>query len=117
MTERELRTARVVSVVAATAISLACGTNVRFYDAIQRLYLLIRCSVCLLCLGSSLRRQVEALLDPEQSDSTLLQTRLEIRHLNGDRAHLVIWECTLLGYLSVSWWTTEGPGQALFWGL
>lgn len=30
MSEQRMRTARVVSVIAATTISLACGTNVRY---------------------------------------------------------------------------------------
>ena len=69
MAERKLRTARIVSVIAATVISLACGTNVGASETFRHPHLLTKYIVCLFSLGSGLCGQVEALLDPEQFDS------------------------------------------------
>ncbi len=78
MTERTHLLPRVVSVIAATFISLACGTNVSSCRRLQKLITgdsdLISLLVCLFGLGPSIRRADEVFIHSEQLDR---QSRLE----------------------------------------
>lgn len=60
MAESKLRAARIVSVVAATVISLSCGTNVCHVLRGIFVPMLIRFTVRLLGMGSSVRDPDEA---------------------------------------------------------
>ena len=62
MSERSLKAARIVSSVAATFISLACGTNVRTGIIAISMIMLTRL-VCLFGMGTPIRREAEALLN------------------------------------------------------
>ena len=64
--QRTHRPARIVSVVAATIIALASGTNVRRMLLMVEGAVLKRLPVCLLGLGARVWGQIEALLDPNQ---------------------------------------------------
>lgn len=71
MSGNKLKTARVVSVVAATVISLACGTNVDMPTQFVPVHTLIVSIVCVLGMGARVRREDEALLNSEQFDRWL----------------------------------------------
>ena len=71
MSGNKLRTARVVSVVAATVISLACGTNVDMPTHFVFVYTLTESIVCVLGMGARICREDEALLNSEQFDRGL----------------------------------------------
>ena len=71
MSGNKLRTARVVSVVAATVISLACGTNVDMPTQFVFVHTLIVAIVCVLSMGTRICREDEALLNSEQFDREL----------------------------------------------
>ena len=71
MSGNKLRTARVVSVIAATVISLACGTNVGMPTQFVFVYTLMLSIVCVLGMGARICREDEALLNPEQFDRGL----------------------------------------------
>ena len=60
-----------VSVVAATVISLACGTNVDMPTHFVFLYTLIESIVCVLGMGARVCREDEALLNSKQFDREL----------------------------------------------
>lgn len=62
--------ARLISVIAATAISMACGTNVSKLLE-HGVYTNDNVIVCLLSMGSPIRRTASPLLDPEQPHRTL----------------------------------------------
>ena len=69
MSERKSLVTRVVSVIAATVIALACGTNVstphlRYSLSVQGL---INFTVCLFGVGPSIRRADEVLIHSKQS--------------------------------------------------
>ena len=68
MSDRTKRVARVVSVIAATVISLACGTNVIFYSLLSAELQLIP-AVRILSMGTGIRPEAQALIHPEQSYS------------------------------------------------
>lgn len=72
MSERTHIVTRVVSVLAATVISLACGTNVspchRFKTLITGVLELIRLPVCLFGVGPPIRRADEVFVHSEQLD-------------------------------------------------
>ena len=71
MSGNKLKTARVISVIAATAISLACGTNVVTLAILSLCNPLTALIVCVLGMGTSICRKVEALFNPEQFDCAL----------------------------------------------
>jgi hypothetical protein len=60
---------RIVSVVAATAISLACGTNVSCHPLTRNQ--LLTPAVCLLSMGSPIRGQAATVCDTEQCHRTI----------------------------------------------
>lgn len=62
MSERSLKAARIVSSIAATFMSLACGTNVRI-QIIAISIVMLTGIVCLFGMGTPIRREVEALLN------------------------------------------------------
>lgn len=69
MSESKLRAARIVSVVAATVISLSCGTNVCHVVRDIFVQMLIKLTVRLFSMGPSIRDPDEAHKDGEQSNS------------------------------------------------
>lgn len=77
MSEKSLNRARWVSSVAATCISLACGTNVGLKSAINIVILTI--IVCLFSMGSAVWRKTQALIDRAEPDcmSIILLRRLD----------------------------------------
>jgi len=64
MSEISLNKARIVSSVAATVISLACGTNVR-YIALEELVTCLISAVCVFSMGASIRRETASDVDGE----------------------------------------------------
>lgn len=68
MSEKQLHTARIVSSIAATAISLACGTNV---CSLNPCYAVLTRAVCLFSMGTAIRGEAQALLNRTELDSMI----------------------------------------------
>lgn len=70
MSDKTLKTARIVSSIAATCISLACGTNVGQPFILLKLTLIK--IVRLLSMGSPIRGEAQALIDGAEPDCKIL---------------------------------------------
>jgi hypothetical protein len=70
------KNARIVSVIAATVIALACGTNVS--GPLRALSALLTTRpVCLLGMGTPIRAEAQVVLHPEQSHRKIKTTEAE----------------------------------------
>lgn len=79
MADTGLKAKRLVSIVAATMVALACGTNVWFYGK-EILFSgrLLNCeTVCILGLVASVRREDEAFIYPNQPHSKPMTSPLD----------------------------------------
>ena len=99
MSESSHRTLRILSVVAGTITSLACGTNVMNLLSFYEDMTLTSCTVRLFSMGASIRCKDAAFGNAEQPHREFYLCTLEV-HIDGKiRELLAMLECMPLVYL------------------